>query len=336
MSPSQPTPPPAEYIPVDAIAPQVDFVSYWRVSASTRHVYVVPSHHFLLVEAGTVVATNAGRQFTAGPRDLLWFGPTHRNEWGHPGPLAVYQMHVAFAAPPRNRAMPLLEGMDRLPVVLPTGEAFGPLRAAFETVCMNLPQPHAVHRLRVQAAVLDLLALIAGLRGRQPRHELITPWERARLSLIVTGPGAVKVEDLAHSLAMSAQHFTRCFKYRFGIGPKAYQMAARMREAAHLLRHTDQSIKAIAYTLGFRDPKSFTRAFHKQLGVQPTQMRLIPQTREPAPAVTPNVLFPVNVHLLPPGTNQEFLANTFHSRQRPFTQRRPSDSSAHARTHRAT
>src|SRR5207253_10590203 len=93
----------------------------------------------------------------------------------------------------------------------------------------------------------------------------------------------------------------RQFKHPFGISPKAYHTRGHLLEAARTLRsNSDKSFKAVAYSMGFKDPKSFTRRFKQHLGVKPSDLRLHPSSGVvESNGVRPNI-FPMNVHLFPP------------------------------------
>lgn len=95
------------------------------------------------------------------------------------------------------------------------------------------------------------------------------------------------------------QHFLRLFRERFGVSPKAYQMSARVNEAARLLRSTDAPIKAVAYRLGFSDAKALVRALQHHLRVRPADLRMssVASAGNTELVARP---YPMNTHIVAP------------------------------------
>ena len=58
-----------------------------------------------------------------------------------------------------------------------------------------------------------------------------------------------------------------------GKSPKEYLTEYRIKQACHLLRETDLSVSAIAYSVGFENNLYFSKAFRKQKGVSPSEYR---------------------------------------------------------------
>jgi hypothetical protein len=80
-------------------------------------------------------------------------------------------------------------------------------------------------------------------------------------------------------------------------------MRARLQEAARSLRGGSQSIKSLAYNLGFSDPTSFARRFKHCLGVTPSELRSSISS-DAAGTIHPRLEgFQINVHLVPPPQN---------------------------------
>ncbi|HEY8665570.1 MAG TPA: AraC family transcriptional regulator, partial [Tepidisphaeraceae bacterium] len=277
--------------------------------AGLWHTYRLPVHQLILIEAGKIEALTPTGRFVAGPGDLLCFRPTPRNEYGTLEAFVGYQVHLAFAPPPREKAALSLGAAGLLPEKISLGEEFAEAREAFEAICINLPRAGPVSLLRVRAAVLELLAVAAGtcMPSSVPLA-VADPWERCRLRLEAGATEHVPtVAELARRLNLSTQHFIRCFRQRFGASPMQYHAISRLREAVRLLRDTEQPIKSIAYKLGFKHPRSFARALRRHLAVSPSGLR---RGAPPAPllAGVPEALeleYPTDYHILPPGANRD-------------------------------
>jgi AraC-like DNA-binding protein len=275
----------------------VELASSWAFRENYWYKYRIPGHHLLLIESGRIDAITPNGRLVARAGDLLCFRPTEHNEYGNAGPTNFYQTHINFAAPPRDQATPWLDELGPLPLHVTLGDAFDSVRQVFETLCMELPQSGAAHRLRVQGAVYELLAIIADASSRvRSRPPALDAWQRVRLRLGSQLNTQVRVDALARQMGISTDHFIRQFKQRFGSSPKAYRTHAKMREAARLLRAGDRSVKSVAYALGFPDTKSFTRIFKRSLGLVPSQLRSHADTVAPLAGQ----LYPINQHVVPP------------------------------------
>jgi AraC-like DNA-binding protein len=75
------------------------------------------------------------------------------------------------------------------------------------------------------------------------------------------------------SSLVSASHFLRQFKLRFGCPPHAYVLQRRLVRARDLLTKSRESIKVVAARSGFADQSHMTRAFQRHLRVTPRLYR---------------------------------------------------------------
>ena len=83
----------------------------------------------------------------------------------------------------------------------------------------------------------------------------------------------VSVEDIASYVGISRSHLFRSFQNYMRKSPKDYLTGYRIRQACSLLRETDLSVSAIAYSVGFENNLYFSKAFRKQKGVSPSEYR---------------------------------------------------------------
>lgn len=263
----------------------------------------------MLIESGRIEARTPSRRFEAGAEDLICFPAAEYTEYTTRGHTLFYQTHIAFAPPPRHRLTPWLKEIGPLPLVVPLGKSFEAARRIFETLCVELGQEGSAHQLRVRAAVSELLAIIVDVsRSKRPNLRHLDDWQRARLRLDSDLAKPMSVGELASQMSISDEHFIREFKQRFGVSPKAYHTHARMREAALFLRNTDMRVKAIAYELGFSDPKSFMRIFKKHLGLSPSKLRSATHMHLENVAKQGKALFPVNKHVIPPNAKPNWVS----------------------------
>jgi len=92
--------------------------------------------------------------------------------------------------------------------------------------------------------------------------------------------------DVAHELHISEVYLRRLFKREMGISPKQYLLQKRIRKAVSLLETDYFSIADIAAQSGFNDPKYFSVAFKKVIGISPSEYADRIQNKPSIPANT--------------------------------------------------
>jgi AraC family transcriptional regulator len=90
-----------------------------------------------------------------------------------------------------------------------------------------------------------------------------------RLRELGEAPSLTELADLCN---LSVRQLTRGFRASFSRSIGEHVAQCRLDNAKRLLT-SDQSIKAIAYSVGFASPSSFTVAFRRATGVTPRQFR---------------------------------------------------------------
>lgn len=83
----------------------------------------------------------------------------------------------------------------------------------------------------------------------------------------------VSMQQLADAARYSAWHAQRMFKEMTGCSPFAYLRSRRLAEAAHRLGQGDVRVIDVAFDFMFDSHEGFTRAFTKQLGMNPSAFR---------------------------------------------------------------
>ncbi|HEY9626811.1 MAG TPA: AraC family transcriptional regulator [Coleofasciculaceae cyanobacterium] len=83
----------------------------------------------------------------------------------------------------------------------------------------------------------------------------------------------LSLAELAQVVNMNLYRFARTFKQTFGISPHQYVLKQRIERARFLLAHTDLTLQAISYQLGFSSQSHFTTAFRRAVGVTPKAFR---------------------------------------------------------------
>lgn len=83
----------------------------------------------------------------------------------------------------------------------------------------------------------------------------------------------LSVNDLCRAVQLSHAHLYRKLKALTNLTPVQFIRYIRLKEAKKLLEDSSLNISEIAYAVGFSDPNYFSRIYHKEMGVTPTESR---------------------------------------------------------------
>ena len=108
------------------------------------------------------------------------------------------------------------------------------------------------------------------LWSRQPATDPI----RAVVSAVHAGPGARHaLSDLAGRAGLSPRQLQRRFTAEIGMPPAGYVERVRIEAARRALAEGDDPVDVIARRCGFGTAETLRRAFHRHLGVAPSDYR---------------------------------------------------------------
>jgi AraC family transcriptional regulator, arabinose operon regulatory protein len=85
--------------------------------------------------------------------------------------------------------------------------------------------------------------------------------------------GAITLEELADVAGLSASHYCALFKQKTMQTPMQLYTSMKIQRACQLLQSRNQTIKSIAYTLGFFDQYHFSKVFKQVMGIAPKTFR---------------------------------------------------------------
>lgn len=80
----------------------------------------------------------------------------------------------------------------------------------------------------------------------------------------------IRLSDLAQSSFFSPWYSYRLFREQLGITPAEYIRKLRLSRAAEMLREKKAKVIDIAFDLGFSNVDTFTRAFYREFGMNPS------------------------------------------------------------------
>jgi AraC family transcriptional regulator len=151
------------------------------------------------------------------------------------------------------------------------------LRWLLQRMAAELQNPgfssEAMVELLIAQIALELGRYCVALKER-PEHGVLAPW-RLRLveERLRTMEQPATLGELAKLCSMSVRQLTRAFRASRGCSIGDYMAQCRIDHAKRLLA-TDQSVKAVAYALGFASPSSFSYAFRSAVGQTPREYKL--------------------------------------------------------------
>ncbi|MBL8470635.1 MAG: AraC family transcriptional regulator [Rhodocyclaceae bacterium] len=181
--------------------------------------------------------------------------------WAVDSAIPLAQVNFPFPAPPHARVYELL---------FPGPVRFGAPQAAFSFDCAYLDLPLCRDEAALRAMLQRALPLTV-LRYRRDR--LLA--QRLRQLLRAHPEEIASAELLAARLSMSARTLHRQLLEQ-GTSLQALKDELRCEHALHLLRRTQKPLKQIAQAVGFRNEKSFMRAFRGWTGMTPGMARASP------------------------------------------------------------
>jgi len=100
--------------------------------------------------------------------------------------------------------------------------------------------------------------------------------ERARIAaqcIEARGHEVLTLDEVAQCAGLSSFHLMRVFQRAMGVTPHQYLMRVRLMRALALLRDTTLAVTEVAYEAGWADLSNFNRAFRREMGCSPRELR---------------------------------------------------------------
>ncbi|MBB3142238.1 AraC family transcriptional regulator [Halomonas organivorans] len=142
---------------------------------------------------------------------------------------------------------------------------------------------HELHQLAGQGALTTLhqerlaTTLLGSLHARLASDASSTgrPLDLTALDRFIDRhlAGSLRVADLAAEACLSEAHFTVRFRAQTGLSPWRYVMRRRLQAANRLIRESHLPLSEIAALTGFTNQSALSRAFRRDYGHPPSQLR---------------------------------------------------------------
>ena len=120
-----------------------------------------------------------------------------------------------------------------------------------------------------EAAVAMTGALYSFLAVLMHYHESEVTERDARMIFVEKAYNYIE----SNYVGISRSHLFRSFQTYMNCSPKEFLSQYRIKQACRLLKETDLSVSAIAYSVGFENNLYFSKAFRKQKQISPTLYR---------------------------------------------------------------
>ncbi len=225
----------------------------------------LPSHELIFKWSGGSISTVGGVEHALFEGSILYIPK------GNNGGYSVKTLRQGESI---DICCQLEEPLSDVPVLLPP-----PHRPAVREL---FEQCHAIWRMGSDNRELKCMGLtyelLAELQDERSARVLTDAGQRA-LDVAVQHLGAhyadesVDYEALARQAGVSYSYLKKLFLRRMGMPPSRYVMLRRMEAARDLLQATEESVTDISRQLGYSSVYYFSRAFHKETGMTPTQYR---------------------------------------------------------------
>ena len=85
--------------------------------------------------------------------------------------------------------------------------------------------------------------------------------------------GNITLRDLARTAGLSVSHYCALFKKKTMQSPLNLYTSMKVQRACQMLQNKDQTIKSIAYSLGFFDQYHFSKVFKQIMGTSPRHFK---------------------------------------------------------------
>lgn len=153
----------------------------------------------------------------------------------------------------------------------------------------GLAEPDPLTPLRLRAQLIAYLLEVIASAGEKPtaHGSRAKPLGKVLSHIRNNLDEPLTIPELAAIAGLSIPQFQNRFKRQFGVPPGEYVLRAKLEEACHRLRNTDQSITRIGLDLGFGSSQYFATTFRKFTLRTPSGYRSEAKAR-PAPARTGN------------------------------------------------
>lgn len=156
-------------------------------------------------------------------------------------------------------------------------------KAIFVKIMQEETSNHTGKSVASSALLLLLLTEIERWAYPQPQSpsrpenipaDVLRLWEHIHEAALCPGELGNPLQQISNYNSLRHR-----FKKLFGKSPQKMLQSLRIRHAKHLLLLRDSTVKEVAGHLGYGRQHEFSRAFHREVGVSPTEWKLNPDLK---------------------------------------------------------
>ena len=83
----------------------------------------------------------------------------------------------------------------------------------------------------------------------------------------------IRISDIAEEIGLNRSYLSNIFKKEMNMSPQDFLITFRLEKAAQMLRESNESVRNIAYSTGYDDSLSFSKAFKQKYNMSPSAYR---------------------------------------------------------------
>lgn len=211
-----------------------------------------------------------GKNYVAGPGDLLVFDARTTHERCHEQDIRVFSLRVTevrFLGFLQNTLIP----KGRSPCIT-CGEGYEEIYTLFSRIYDNILLNNSLNN---ELANCYLRALLVRVHQLAQENIFVEGWDNHMIAIRCKEyfdyhyAEPLSLNELADSLNISRYYLTHVFTKAYRISPKQYVIRRRIGRAQTLLWESNMSVTQIALEVGFGNVNHFHNAFKRQVGVTP-------------------------------------------------------------------
>ena len=240
----------------------------WSNAADTGEHHVV-----LLVTEGEGRLELEGESYRLAPGTAAYLpaGVAYRLQTA--AGMKSYWFHFAFQVATGSTQVEFRRRIPELQLFYPEHARTPMLLAQAERILRHWLDPWLEGHLLCQASLLELLAHLLYMKQEAAKGAPDDVVVRAQRYIHARARQHLTLEELSRHVNVSKFHLARLFRDAYGVPPLEYHTRLRMEHAKRLLSLGTMPVSAVAAQLGYASRQAFSRAFHRETGVPPSEYR---------------------------------------------------------------
>jgi AraC-like DNA-binding protein len=146
---------------------------------------------------------------------------------------------------------------------------------SFNDIIEKVKGEHPGYQQQLAGRVMNILGeIIAVVKNQEfEGKEIEKRIKEAQFDIRECLDQSLNMETYARRYQMSYSYFRKLFKTYTGLSPAQYHLQLRLQKARDLICSTDNTIKEIAFSLGFESQFHFSKIYKKKFGFSPNKTR---------------------------------------------------------------